>query len=156
ARQRARRRRGARSPAAHGAAARHPARAGGPPLGGSARRRRTRPRGRCELSRRSRQPATEEPPVKDTEGMLQDPLAEQLEALRECREQLARQANGKEASPEVAGEDPREELQGAVEAQRLAERELRQQNEQLRAAQLGVEDERRRRTERFGVAPAGE
>ena len=82
--------------------------------------------------------------VKPTAGMLRDPLAEQLEALRECREQLARQANGGEASPEVAGEDPREELQRAVGSLCLAEEELRQQNEQLLAAQLALEDERRR------------
>jgi len=57
--------------------------------------------------------------------MLRDPLAEQLEALRECKKQLARQANGGEASPEVAGEDPREELQRAVGSLCLAEEELR-------------------------------
>jgi len=93
--------------------------------------------------------------VTPTEGMLRDPLAEQLEALRVCREQLARQANGGEASPEVAGEDHREELQGAVESLRLAEEELRQQNEQLLTAQLALEDERRRYQELFEFAPCG-
>src|SRR5438552_13900904 len=93
--------------------------------------------------------------VKPTAGMLRDPLAEQLEALRECREQLARQANGGEASPEVAGEDPREELQRAVGSLCLAEEELRQQNEQLLAAQLALEDERRRYQELFEFAPCG-
>src|SRR5438045_9490525 len=91
--------------------------------------------------------------VKPTAGMLRDPVAEQLEALRECREQLARQTNGGEASPEVAGGDHREELQGAVESLRLAEEELRQQNEQLLAAQLALEDERRRYQELFELAP---
>ena len=89
------------------------------------------------------------------EGIFRDPLAEQLEALRECREQLARQANGGEASPEVAGEDPREELQRAVGSLCLAEEELRQQNEQLLAAQLALEDERRRYQELFEFAPCG-
>src|SRR5437870_3313367 len=91
--------------------------------------------------------------MRNAEGTLRDRLAEQLEVLRERREQLARRPNGGEASPDGAGEEPREELQSAVESLRLAEEELRQQNEQLLAAQQALDDERRRYHELFELAP---
>jgi len=54
------------------------------------------------------------------------------------------------SSRQPATQEPR-----AVESLRLAEEELRQQNEQLLAAQLALENERRRYQELFEFAPCG-
>src|SRR5438552_10576 len=84
-----------------------------------------------------------------------DRSAEQLEVLREQREKLAGRADRRDPSPDIAREKPVEALQSALESLRVAEKELRQQNEDLLAAQRALEDERRRYQGLFEFAPCG-
>jgi len=93
--------------------------------------------------------------VKHTEGTSPDRSADQLEVLREQREKLAGRADRRDPSPDIAREKPVEALQSALESLRVAEKELRQQNEDLLAAQRALEDERRRYQGLFEFAPCG-
>jgi len=93
--------------------------------------------------------------VKHTEGTSPDCSADQLEVLREQREKLAGRADRRDPSPDIAREKPVEALQSALESLRVAEKELRQQNEDLLAAQRALEDERRRYQGLFEFAPCG-
>ena len=93
--------------------------------------------------------------MKHTEGTSPDCSADQLEVLREQREKLAGRADRRDPSPDIAREKPVEALQSALESLRVAEKELRQQNEDLLAAQRALEDERRRYQGLFEFAPCG-
>ena len=93
--------------------------------------------------------------MKHTEGTSPDRSADQLEVLREQREKLAGRADRRDPSPDIAREKPVEALQSALESLRVAEKELRQQNEDLLAAQRALEDERRRYQGLFEFAPCG-
>ena len=93
--------------------------------------------------------------MKHTEGTSPDRSADQLEVLREQREKLAGRADRRDPSPDIAREKPVEALQSALESLRVAEKELRQQNEDLLAAQRALEDERRRYQGLFELAPCG-
>ena len=93
--------------------------------------------------------------MKHTEGTSPDRSADQLEVLREQREKLAGRADRRDPSPDIAREIPVEALQSALESLRVAEKELRQQNEDLLAAQRALEDERRRYQGLFEFAPCG-
>ena len=93
--------------------------------------------------------------MKHTEGTSPDCSADQLEVLREQREKLAGRADRRDPSPDIAREKPVEALQSALESLRVAEKELRQQNEDLLAAQRALEDERRRYQGLFELAPCG-
>ena len=93
--------------------------------------------------------------MKHTEGTSPDCSADQLEVLREQREKLAGRADRRDPSPDIAREKPVEALQSALESLRVAEEEPRQQNEDLLAAQRALEDERRRYQGLFELAPCG-